>query len=92
MTIKNEPDKLAQDAAAALAAGMTYGKWKALQPIIPIEPKTPKESFIEHVCEHCGCKFIRHDCKRVKYCGEKCRDAAARKREKERSCSNGGKE
>ena len=32
----NEPDKLAQDAAAALAAGMSYGKWKAMQEPVKI--------------------------------------------------------
>lgn len=28
---KKEMDNLAKDAAAALAAGMSYGKWKAMQ-------------------------------------------------------------
>lgn len=31
MTKARRPDKLAQDAMAARAAGMTYGKWKALE-------------------------------------------------------------
>ena len=29
---KREPDNLAKDAAAALAAKMSYGKWKAFHP------------------------------------------------------------
>ena len=37
---KKEPDKLAQDAAAARAANMSYGKWKAMQE--PVKPATRK--------------------------------------------------
>ena len=94
MANKNQPDKLARENAMALAAGMSYGKWKAMQPIVPIEPKQKpqKESFVEHVCAYCGGKFIRYDNKRVKYCGEICRQAAFLKMKKERSCRNGGKE
>ena len=32
MAKKREPDNLAKDAAAALAAKMSYGKWKAFHP------------------------------------------------------------
>ena len=40
---KKELDKLAKDAAAALAAGMSYGRWKAMQdfPVV-IEKETGK--------------------------------------------------
>ena len=40
---KKEMDKLAKDAAAALAAGMSYGRWKAMQdyPVV-IEKQTGK--------------------------------------------------
>lgn len=94
MTKQNEIDKLAQDAAAARAAGMSYGKWKAMLPVVPIEPKPPLKSFaeIEYVCEQCGCRFFRYDHIMVKYCGERCRNAAYREKRKERSCNNGGKE
>ena len=85
-------EKLLQENAQALAAGMSYGKWKAMQPVVPIEPKKPKQCFVELVCEHCGCTFIRHDGKRVKYCGKKCSDAEYRKSKKERNNSNGSKE
>lgn len=89
---KNEPDKLSRENSQALAAGMSYGKWKAMQPVVPIEPKPPKEIYFERICEHCGCTFIRHDCKQVKYCGDRCRNAAFRKKAKERSNGNGGQE
>ena len=89
---KNEHDKLSRENAQALAAGMSYGKWKAMQPVVPIKPKPPKECYIEHICEHCGCTFVRFDNMQVKYCGDMCRNAAFRKKAKERSNGNGGQE
>lgn len=73
MAKKNQPDKLARDAAAALAAGMSYGRWKAMQPAARIEQKKPAESYVEHTCAYCGCKFIRYDRKVQKYCGYRCK-------------------
>ena len=31
--MKKKPDKLSQEVSMALAAGMSYGKWKAKQPV-----------------------------------------------------------
>lgn len=78
MAKKNEPDKLARDAAAARAAGMSYGKWRAMQPVVPVEPKKPAEIYREHTCAYCGCKFVRYDKKAKKYCGYRCRYNASR--------------
>ena len=76
MERKNEPDKLAQDAAAARAAGMTYGKWKAMQVPVVIEPKKPKEYFIKRICAECNVEFVTFDNRIRKYCGDKCRNRA----------------
>lgn len=43
MAKKKEMDNLAKDAAAALAAGMSYGKWKAMQDPVKIEEPNPDE-------------------------------------------------
>lgn len=82
--MEKQPDKLTQDNSAAIAAGMSYGQWKAMQPSVPIAPRKPEKGYTEHVCEHCGCTFVRYDKKPVRYCGEKCKNAQAYLREKER--------
>lgn len=84
MAKNNEPDKLGQEVSKAIAAGMSYGKWKAMQPIVPVAPKKPAEGHKEYTCKHCGCTFIRYDERPAKYCGDRCRKAA----EKERSKNN----
>ena len=84
MKSDKEPDNLARDAAAARAAGMTYGKWKALRPQAVIEPKRPVESYHEFTCAYCGCNFIRYDNVVPKYCGARCRENAFRKAKRER--------
>ena len=65
---KKEMDKLAWENAQALAAGMSYGKWKAMQvPVKPIpkleEVKKPK------LCRHCGKELIG---KQKYYCDAYC--------------------
>ena len=51
MAKKKAPDKLAQEVSQALAAGMSYGKWKATQPVVAPPPKTlPRDS---------RCRFAR---------------------------------
>ena len=57
MAKKKEPDKLAQDAAAALAAGMSYGRWKALQEN-PV-PEKKEDGLPEgwKLCKRCGKPF-----------------------------------
>ena len=56
MAKKTEPDKLAQDAAAALAAGMSYGKWKAMQDPVKIYKKQDLEPGWK-LCAWCGKPF-----------------------------------
>lgn len=58
MAKKKAPDKLAQDAAAALAAGMSYGKWKAMQDPVKIEkPKLDEVPEGWRKCKRCGEPF-----------------------------------
>lgn len=69
-----EPDKLAQDVSKALAAGMSYGKWKAMQdrPVkvkkgIPVGWK---------VCQYCGDPYKPSSGRRQFYCGADCQRKA----------------
>lgn len=47
-------DNLARNAMLAKQAGMSYGKWKSLQPRVEVEKKPP-EGWIP--CEYCGKYF-----------------------------------
>ena len=53
-------DNLARDAMAASNAGMSYGKWKALQENKPIKPSQEKDFYAEFKkkCEWCGTEFM----------------------------------
>ena len=50
-------DNLARDSSMAVAAGMSYGKWKALHPntagIVPEKPKQTKSKPVR-LCRWCG--------------------------------------
>ena len=73
---KRKIDRLSRDAAAAKAASMSYGKWKALQlPDKPAPPPKPKNT-IEVKCQWCGKTFYQTDKRHRKYC-EDCRDEAS---------------
>ena len=63
-------DRLARNAMLARQAGMTYGKWKALQPIAPLEPKPIPEDWRK--CEECGTPFEPRGGKR--FCCDRCRE------------------
>lgn len=84
----NEPDMLAQEAAAALAAGMTYGKWKGLQ----YEQAKNRESQRREkeipegwlICQHCGKPFKPKTKRKQFYCEVSCQVSAARERDKEK--------
>lgn len=80
---KKKPDKLSQDAAAALAAGMSYGRWKAMQPVEVKEEKPPKPYYNIKKCAFCGFEF-RSDCGRRIYCSDNCREKAYTKRKKQK--------
>lgn len=76
---KKKPDKLAQDAAKALAAGVSYGKWMAMkQPVVKTENGLPEGWKI---CPQCGKKFKARSNK--KYCDDYCRQRAYYERELE---------
>ena len=80
MAKKNEPDKLAQEVSQAIAAGMSYGKWKAMQPRAEIPIKPPVTAFKELTCAFCGSKFVDGCNRRLKYCGDRCKARAAAQR------------
>lgn len=55
MSKTHVPDKLAQEAAKARAAGMSYGQWKALQPVVVADPRAIPDGW--KACEYCGKPF-----------------------------------
>ena len=69
-------DKLAMDAMQARKAGMTYGKWKAMQPAVKVNPKMIPDGW--KPCEHCGKLFEAKGVKR--FCDVTCRSEAYTKR------------
>lgn len=82
--IYDEPDKLSQDAAAARAANMSYGKWKGLHPQVnTVKHEPPKEYKI---CEYskCGKPYIPTCARPQKYCSAFCCTAASRERSREK--------
>ena len=76
------PDQLDLDAKAASDAGMSYGKWKAMQNPVKIE----QPNGTKFVCAICGKEFYRTYHRAAKYCSDECRDKAGYERAKE----NGG--
>ena len=76
---KKKPDKLAQDAAKALAAGLSYGKWRAMQQPVEIEKGIP-EGW--KVCPQCGKAFKSVKGKKI-FCEPYCRNMAYHDRELE---------
>lgn len=76
MAKKNEPDKLAQDAAAALAAGMSYGKWKASQQRVEVTPVIP-DGWRQ--CDYCG-KYFKPRGGAQRFCDIECRTASYKER------------
>lgn len=80
MAKKKEMDNLAKDAARALAADMSYGRWKALHPHtkdLVIEPKIPQEW---RICKHCGKEFKPRNSRKQVYCEAGCQVAAQQER------------
>lgn len=71
-----QTDKLTQEAIAARAAGMTYGKWKAMQPRVEIDPNIIPDGW--KACEYCGKGFKPAHGKR--FCDIECRTRAYRER------------
>lgn len=80
-----KPDKLTRENAQALAAGMSYGKWKALQPVPVKEETPPLPIYNMRKCAYCGLEFRQSDGSgRKKYCSDRCCKAAYDKKYRER--------
>ena len=62
-------DRLAMNAMLAKQAGMSYGKWKALQPIVAVEQNAVPKGWQK--CEECGVAFPPRGKKR--FCDSVCR-------------------
>ena len=73
---KRKPDRLDIESKKATEAGMSYGRWKALQKPDVIVPPKPKK-MIEMKCEVCGKVFYQTDKRNRKYCGDECRQVAS---------------
>lgn len=75
------PDRLSRDAAAARAAGQSYGMWKASHPHTSEDPE-PEEALLddgrrELTCQRCGKVFVAYGQEaRRKYCSDECRAKA----------------
>ena len=70
-------DRLARNAMLAKQAGMSYGKWKAMQPIVEVKEKPKPEGW--RGCEYCGEPFQSKQGKR--FCNLECRRQAYRLKE-----------
>lgn len=82
-----KPDKLTQENAQALAAGMSYGKWKALQPVAVEEKKPPKPIYNMRVCVICGLEYRGSENGKQKYCSKKCAREAVYRARRERGAT-----
>jgi hypothetical protein len=73
---KKQMDKLSQEVHQALAAGMSYGKWKAMQTPVKIEPKPDLIKYETKICAYCGAEYYVEDNRPRKYCGTRCKKLA----------------
>lgn len=93
---RKKMDRLSRESCEALAAGMSYGKWKALQ--APMEVTIPEPDGNRSICQHCGKVFYQKGGKRRKYCDDKCSKDAENERSRMRAapiiktCAECGKE
>lgn len=72
---KKEMDKLAWENAQALAAGMSYGKWKAMQePVKIVKEKELPEGWCR--CAWCNTPFKPKTKRPRKYCESRCQQIA----------------
>ena len=81
MAKHNEPDRLSQEATLAIAAGMSYGKWKAMQPLIDM-PTEKISDCRTRACQRCGILFLLNKKGNgvKKFCSDDCRDRFYRER------------
>lgn len=82
-------DKLDQDAAAARAVGMSYGKWKAMQEVQVEEKKRIPDGW--RICEYCGQPFKPKTKRSQKYCEAECSRKANDKRYRQKARAIQGK-
>jgi hypothetical protein len=82
MAKKREPDRLDIESSAAIAAGMSYGKWKAMQGEVEIEkPPLPSDW---RVCAWCGTPLKLKNKRPKLYCEVYCQRLASGARQDER--------
>lgn len=84
---RRKMDKLSREVAMAREAGMSYGKWKAMQPVVA---PTPKRVGRAVVCAYCGKEFIQYTKNQRKYCDDLCKGRAANEAEKQRRREKAG--
>ena len=72
--------KLAREALMAREASLSYGKWKALQPME--EPKKKREPGMS-ICPECGKAFKKRSPKQI-YCESYCQHKGSLRRYRER--------
>lgn len=76
------PDKLALDAAAAKAAGMSYGRWKAMQDNPVVDKKEDKIPEGWKICQYCKTPFKPNHGNKQLYCKVTCQREAQKERDK----------
>lgn len=81
---KKEMDNLAKDVAAALAAGMSYGRWKALNPYTKDQEEEPAVPEGLLICKRCGKPFKPKSYRKQVYCEYECQQAAIKERDNTR--------
>ena len=77
----NGVDLLAIEAAAALKAGMSYGRWKAMGGKVEAEWQLPDGWKI---CKHCKTPFKPKKAVRQTYCNPDCQYEAQKEKDRER--------
>lgn len=70
-------DNLARNAMLAKEAGMSYGRWKAMQ--APVEVKKPEPDKNTVICPECGVSFVKGHYNQ-KYCSWHCQNLVAARR------------
>lgn len=85
MAKKQEPDKLEQEVSQAIAAGMTYGRWKALQPPAQTESKPIPDGWL--VCEYCGKPFKPRIKTAQRFCEVGCQKRAYSEKHKKKNAA-----
>lgn len=76
MADQKQPDRLAVESSMAVAAGMSYGKWKDMQDPAKKVPLPIPDGW--RACEYCGKPFKRVQAKR--FCDVFCQRKSYKKR------------